>query len=186
MPKDDRIFEAGIHLGKALHHIAEAKLLLTSHKELVQLVNDLYIEATKTHNIVENELHPRELLDFATNNTAYKQGTTMTDEKFEKLLKIVQAQQVAIEKLAQQMSAKLPPQRLEPAKPELDPGGLVLQHLPVPVKNTLESILPKGNILEVKFKGGAANQWTLNYITKVVQSLLNQNKLPFAYTVQSA
>jgi hypothetical protein len=189
MPKDDKIFEAGIHLGKALRHIAEAKLLLTSQKELLQLVNDLYVEATKTHNIVENELHPRELYEFAANNMTFRKGTTMTDDKFTKLLKIVQAQQLAIEKLAQQMGAKLPPQHLEPAPPELRPQDVVLNSLSPQVKHTLRDvfpIVPKGNTLTVFFKPGQASQAALDHITATVQSLLKQNKLPFAYTVQAA
>ena len=180
MPKDDKIFEAGIHLGKALRHIAGAKMLLHSQPTLLQLVNDLYSEAIKTHNIVENELQPRELYEFSTNNNAFTKEETM-GPKTQKLISLGK-------KIEAQLTAKLPPQRLEPVAPELSPEKVVYDNLTQAIKNTLRPVMPivpKGNVLKVFFKPEHASQAALDAITHTVQSLLKQNKLPFPYTVEA-
>lgn len=101
------------------------------------------------------------------------------------LFAIVQKQQQMIEKMAQFTSSPLPPQRLEPAKPELHAGNVVLNSLPPNVKATVQSITPRGNELDVVFKPGHASQAGLDAVTKAVQNLLKMNKLPFAYSVKA-
>ena len=109
-----------------------------------------------------------------------------TNQAIKTLLKIAQNQQKMIERLAQLSNQPLPPQHLEPVKPELHPEDVVLENLSPNVRAALRSTMPivaRGNELRVYFNPGHATQANLNYITKVVQHLVNANKLPFAYTV---
>lgn len=181
MSKDDKIFEAGIHIGKALRHIAEAKMVLHSQPHLLQLVNDLYSEATKLHNTLEKELPMHELYELPTNNTAFTKEETM-GPKTQELITLGKK----IE--AQLATRQLSPQHMEPVAPELSPEKLVFDHLAPAVKNTLRPVMPivpRGNVLKIFFKPNQASQSALNSITQTVQSLLKQNKLPFPYSVEA-
>lgn len=114
-----------------------------------------------------------------------------TQKALQTLLKIAQNQQKMIEeqqkqiaKLAQLTHQQLSPQKLEPVAPEMHPGDLVLAHLPPQVRAAVRSILPHGTELHVIFQPNKGSMAALNAITNTVQQLVNQNKLPFAYTVR--
>lgn len=103
-----------------------------------------------------------------------------TKKVIEKLVSIAHKQQQIINKLAQ---IPTPPMRLEPVKPQLHPGSVVLEHLPPAVKAAVKSIEPRGDTLDVHFQPGKASQQALNVITQTVQSLLKQNTLQTPYKV---
>lgn len=96
----------------------------------------------------------------------------------EQLVKIAASQQKIINKLAQQLQ----PQSFDAAKPELHAAQAVLAVLPANVKALVTSMDAVGDELRTSFKPGAT-QATVSSIQHVVDSLVQQNKLPFPMKV---
>jgi hypothetical protein len=116
-----------------------------------------------------------------------------TQKVLQTLLKIAQNQQTMIKEQQKQIeqlkqAQLLPPQKLDPNKPELHPEQLVLESLHPSVRAVLQQPTPiaaRGTELQVSFQPGKASQSALDHITKTVQHLVSQNKLPFPYTVRA-
>lgn len=100
--------------------------------------------------------------------------------------KMIEKQQKQIDKLAQLSSQQLSPMRLEPVRPQLHGGDLVLSHLPKNVQDSVETIMAHdaSKEMRVKFKPGHTSPGAFNAIVQTVQKLVSSNQLPFAYTVK--
>lgn len=97
----------------------------------------------------------------------------------EKLVKIAESQQKAINKLAQQVGLQPPPTGLTPAAPAHDVITALKTHLPANVQRLVDLANPGtkvvGNSVQLATKPGGNTQAVMNAVSKTLADLVSKN-----------